>query len=43
MVHWPAIVPWLANDFVRGAITGLGVVNLAAGVADSVALIGRRA
>lgn len=26
--------PWLVNDFVRGAVTGLGVVNLVAGLAD---------
>jgi len=30
------------NDFVRGGVTGLGVVNLAAGVADGVTLIVRR-
>jgi hypothetical protein len=26
--------PWLTNNFVRGAVTGLGVVNLFAGFAD---------
>ena len=31
---WPAIRPFLTNNFVRGAVTGLGVVNLVAGVAE---------
>jgi hypothetical protein len=35
VMHWPAIAPWLVNDFIRGAVTGLGFVNLGAGVADS--------
>jgi hypothetical protein len=43
VVRWPAMAPWLVNDFVRGGVTGLGVVNLAAGIADSVALMLRRA
>ena len=43
IVHWPSIASWLVNDFVRGGVTGLGVVNLIAGVADSVGLIIRRA
>ena len=36
MLHWPAIAPWLVNDFVRGGVTGLGVVNLVAGIVDIV-------
>jgi hypothetical protein len=32
--HWPSIRPWLVNDFVRGGVTGLGVVNVVAGIAD---------
>ncbi len=36
--HWPALRPWLVNDFVRGGVSGLGVVNLVAGLADSVPL-----
>ncbi len=32
--RWPAIRPLLANNFVRGGVTGLGVVNLVAGFAD---------
>lgn len=31
---WPAIKPFLTNNFVRGAVTGLGVVNLGAGFAE---------
>jgi hypothetical protein len=31
---WPAIGPLLTNDFVRGAVSGLGVVNVVAGFAE---------
>ena len=31
---WPWLQSFLTNNFVRGAITGLGVVNLIAGFAD---------
>lgn len=31
---WPALRPILANDFVRGAVSGLGFVNLFAGLAE---------
>ncbi len=31
---WPALRPFLMNNFCRGAITGLGLVNLYAGFAD---------
>ena len=31
---WPALRPFLTNDFVRGAISGLGVLNLVAGFAE---------
>jgi len=31
---WPPLQPWLTNDFIRGAVTGLGFVNLFAGFAD---------
>lgn len=34
VLMWPSIRPWLTNNFVRGGITGLGAVNLVAGVAD---------
>ena len=39
---WPAIKPWLTNNFVRGGITGLGAVNLFAGVADLVLVFAMR-
>ena len=31
---WPELRPILTNNFVRGAVTGLGFVNLFAGLAD---------
>ena len=31
---WPGLRPFLTNNFVRGAVTGLGFVNLYAGFAD---------
>ncbi len=31
---WPELRPLLTNNFLRGAVTGLGVVNLCAGFAD---------
>lgn len=31
---WPPLRQLLTNNFVRGAITGLGIVNLVAGFAD---------
>lgn len=31
---WPPLRPLLTNNFVRGAVTGLGLVNLGAGFAD---------
>jgi len=36
VLHWPAAAPWLLNDFVRGGVTGLGIINVAAGIADLV-------
>jgi hypothetical protein len=30
----PVLRPFLKNNFVRGAVTGLGLVNLVAGFAD---------
>lgn len=39
----PALAPTLQNNFVRGAVSGIGVVNLLAGFADLAALLmGRR-
>jgi hypothetical protein len=31
---WPELQRIITNNYVRGAVTGLGVVNLFAGVAD---------
>jgi hypothetical protein len=31
---WPALRTLLSNDFVRGAVSGLGLVNLFAGFAE---------
>jgi hypothetical protein len=31
---WPALQPLLTNNFVRGGVSGLGVLNLLAGVAE---------
>jgi polyferredoxin len=31
---WPPLQPLLTNNFTRGAVTGLGLVNLGAGFAD---------
>jgi hypothetical protein len=31
---WPSLKPLLTNNFMRGAVTGLGLVNLFAGFAD---------
>ena len=39
---WPPLRTLLANDFVRGAVSGLGVVNLFAGFADLASLFGVR-
>lgn len=39
----PAIRPWLANNFVRGAVSGLGFVNLLAAGAELADVFGRRA
>jgi hypothetical protein len=41
VIRWPAISPWLVNDFVRGGVTGIGLINLVAGVADIVPLVRR--
>jgi len=31
---WPQVRPVLGNNFLRGAVSGLGIVNLCAGFAD---------
>ena len=38
----PALGAWLTNNYVRGAVTGLGVVNLLAALADLSELVTRR-
>ena len=39
---WPPLRTILLNNFVRGAVSGLGVVNLFAGFADLAYLFGAR-
>ena len=39
---FPALQVILTNNFVRGAVTGLGLVNLAAGFADLAHLFASR-
>ena len=39
---WPPLRTLLTNNFVRGAVSGLGVVNLFAGFADLAYLFGAR-
>jgi len=39
---WPGVHYVITNNFVRGAISGLGVVNLVAGLADLALLFGGR-
>jgi hypothetical protein len=36
---WPPLRTLLSNNFVRGAVSGLGVVNLFAGFADLAHLV----
>ena len=38
----PAVHPIITNNFVRGAVTGVGLVNLAAAVAELVSLFAAR-
>ena len=38
----PALQPIVTNDFVRGAISGLGIVNLIAGFAELVPVFAAR-
>ena len=41
--NWPLLAPIITNAFVRGAVTGLGFVNLLAGVADLAPILTSRA
>ena len=38
----PAIHQLITNNFVRGAVSGLGVINLALGLAELIAMIAAR-
>ena len=39
---WPALQPLVTNNYLRGAVTGLGVVNVFAGFADLALVFGAR-
>jgi hypothetical protein len=39
---FPTLRPWLTNDFLRGAVSGLGVLNLLAGFAELAPVFGPR-
>jgi hypothetical protein len=39
----PAVQAIVTNNFFRGAVSGLGIINLAVGVGELVSLLGRRA
>jgi hypothetical protein len=39
---WPWLLPITTNNFVRGAISGLGIVNLAAGFSEMMSLFAPR-
>lgn len=36
---WPDLGPLLKNNFIRGGVSGVGVVNLIAGFADLVPVV----
>ena len=42
VLAWPPLRPFLTNNFVRGAVSGLGLVNLAAGFADLAVMFAAR-
>jgi hypothetical protein len=35
---WPALLPVMTNDFVRGGVSGIGFINLGSGIAELVAI-----
>jgi hypothetical protein len=41
-LKWPQLRTFLTNNFVRGAVSGIGVVNLFAGLADLALLFASR-
>ena len=42
IVAWPMVSAVAGNEYVRGAISGIGLINLAAGCAEVVGLFRRR-
>jgi hypothetical protein len=40
---WPALLPIMTNDFVRGGVSGIGFINLGSGVAELIAIFILRA
>ena len=36
---YPSLQAFMANNFVRGAVSGIGVINIVAGLVDLVSLI----
>ena len=41
--NWPLLRPFVNNSFVRGAVTGLGLVNVLVGIADLAPIFSGRA
>lgn len=37
----PLIRPWIQSSYARGAVSGLGLVNIAMGLAEMSAVVGR--
>jgi ABC-type transport system involved in cytochrome c biogenesis permease subunit len=35
---WPRILPLMTNDYVRGAVSGIGLINLCAGILELAAI-----
>jgi hypothetical protein len=35
---WPDLLPVMTNDFVRGGVSGIGLINLGSGVAEIVGI-----
>jgi hypothetical protein len=39
---WPLLQPFMANDYVRGAVSGLGLLNVVAGFTELAAIFAAR-
>jgi hypothetical protein len=39
---WPPLLPWITNDYVRGGVSGIGVINLCAGMLELVGVFALR-